>query len=146
MASNKCRLSRRARAGAVVVELALTLPLFLMMGMGCLELGRALMVQQMLVNAAREGSRHGIMAGATKAAVVTKVGAYLATGKITPTAVQVKYLPANSNTWLDLSSTAKSGEPVKVSIQVSYSAVTWIPSPWFLRNASLGSETVMRRE
>ena len=104
------------------------------------------MVQQMLVNAAREGSRHGIAAGAAKADVETKVRAYLASGNINPTAIQVTSLPANSTTWLDLSSTAKSGDKVKVSIQVPYANVAWLPAPWFLRNVTLASETVMRRE
>ena len=122
-----------------MVELALTLPLFLMMGVGTLEFGRALMVQQMIVNATREGARHGILPGAANADVAVKVRDYLATGNIDPADVQVTVTPANLQD-------AKTGAQVTVRIQLSYSDVTWIPTPWFLRNVSLVSETVMRHE
>lgn len=130
---------RRSRAGATVVEMALTLPLFLLMGVGIMEFGRGFMVQQMVTNAAREGARHAILPGATSSEVTTRVRDYLTTGGIAPTAVQVTITPSS------LAGT-KTGDQVGVRVLVPYIDVTWMPAPWFLGGASLSSETVMRRE
>jgi len=139
MFRNKRSLSRRARAGAAVAEVALTLPLFVGMGVGLLEFGRGFMVQQMVTNSAREGARQGILTGATETDVVAKVKDYLAVGNIDPAAVQVSVTPANLQE-------AKSGDQVRVHVRVPYADVTWMPAPWFLSQANLSSETVMRRE
>ena len=45
------------RRGAVAVEAAMTLPLLLTLMLGVWEVGRMIQVQQILVNAAREGAR-----------------------------------------------------------------------------------------
>jgi Flp pilus assembly protein TadG len=52
------RVSRfQNRRGAVAVEAAMTLPLLLTLMLGVWEVGRMIQVQQILVNAAREGAR-----------------------------------------------------------------------------------------
>jgi len=132
-----CR--RRSRAGATVVETALTLPLFILMGVGILEFGRGFMVQQMVTNAAREGARHAILSGANETDVANKVKDYLATGSINPAVVNVSITPSSLQG-------VKSGAQVKVRVQVHYTDVTWMPAPWFLGQTQLSSETVMRRE
>jgi Flp pilus assembly protein TadG len=45
--------------------LAIVLPVFLLVMIGIIEFGRAVMVQQILVNAAREAARRAIVPGAT---------------------------------------------------------------------------------
>jgi Flp pilus assembly protein TadG len=45
------------RRGVACVEFALVLPLFLIVFLGMVELGRGLMVQQVITNAARDASR-----------------------------------------------------------------------------------------
>lgn len=133
------RSRRRPRAGATMVEMALTLPIFLLMSVSILEFGRGFMVQQMVTNASREGARHAILPNTTNPEVVAKVRGYLETGSIDPQVVQVTIDP------LDLQH-AKTGTQVSVQVQVRYRDVTWMPAPWFLGNASLTSETVMRHE
>ena len=140
MLRTKGRFLRRARSGATTLELAFTLPVFLTLTVGSIEFGRAFMVQQMVTNAAREGARHGIMAGTTADQVKTKVVDYLATGRIQVSPADITITPAN------LSSTTKSGQQVRVHIRVPYGNVTWMPVPWFLGQASLASETTMRHE
>ncbi len=49
--------SRQQRRGVAAVELALLLPLILLLLMGLWEIGRAIDVQQLMSNAAREGGR-----------------------------------------------------------------------------------------
>ncbi|MCX7853472.1 MAG: TadE/TadG family type IV pilus assembly protein [Anaerolineae bacterium] len=50
-------LSGRRERGNALVELALTLPLLLMLTLGAIELGRGLNTYLALVNASREGAR-----------------------------------------------------------------------------------------
>ena len=48
---------RGDRKGAATVEVAVTLPLFLLLVVGAIDLGRAIMVRHTLVEAARAGCR-----------------------------------------------------------------------------------------
>jgi len=57
------------RRGAAVVEMALILPIFFAVVLGIIEFGRAMMVGQMVTNAAREGSRMAILNGTTNAQI-----------------------------------------------------------------------------
>src|SRR5437588_6310824 len=74
------RLRRLARAslrrGAAVTEFAIVAPVFFLMVIGFIEFGRALMVQQVLINASRVGARQASITGATTAQVQAAVQAY----------------------------------------------------------------------
>ena len=54
----KCRTQR---VGAVAVEMAIVLPLLLVLVFGIIEFGRLMMVQQILVNTAREAARRAVV-------------------------------------------------------------------------------------
>ena len=58
-------LTRRARRGAAVVELAIVSPLLFAMLFGIIEFGWLFTVQHTMVNASREGARVGCLSGAT---------------------------------------------------------------------------------
>ena len=60
-----CRPCRRNRQGAAVVEFAVVAPIFSMLVFGMIEFGRAIMVEQILTNAAREGARVAVLDSAT---------------------------------------------------------------------------------
>ena len=51
----------RQQKGAVLVEAALTMLVFLLLIFGIVEIGRLLQVQHSLTNAAREGARFGVL-------------------------------------------------------------------------------------
>lgn len=134
------RSARRAHRGAAMLELALTLPIFLTLTLGLIEFGRALMVQQMLTAAAREGARYASLPGIGNAVVETRIRNHLSRGGIDPELVRIDVTPE------DLDS-ARSGTQIHVTVQVFYGDVTWLANPWFLRNATrLSSTTVMRHE
>lgn len=59
-----CRTDHHRR-GAAAVEFALVAPLFLGLVLGIVEFGRAMMVGQLVTNAAREGARLAVLNGAT---------------------------------------------------------------------------------
>jgi len=135
----KGRTVRRPRAGATVVEMALMLPLFILIIVGIIEFGRAFMVQQMVTNASREGARHASLPNTTENEVATRVRDYLATGRVNPDVVQVTVTPTNLQN-------ATTGTQVSVEVRVPYNGVAWMPTPWFLGQATLNSVTVMRHE
>ena len=67
-----CRLCRRNRQGASAVEFALVAPVFVVMVFGLIEFGRAIMVQQVMTNAAREGARLAILDSPTPVATTVR--------------------------------------------------------------------------
>jgi Flp pilus assembly protein TadG len=72
------RLRRRNRSGAAVVELALVLPLIMILTIGTLEVGRLVEVQQVLSNGAREGARQASLGTLSSDQVALVVCQYLA--------------------------------------------------------------------
>lgn len=68
--------------GAALLEVALTLPLLLLVAVGIFEFGRAYQTWQVLTNAAREGARVAVLPGTTDASVEARVQTYLEAGLI----------------------------------------------------------------
>lgn len=132
-----CRSCRKQRRGAAVVEFAVVAPLFIMLVFGMIEYGRMVMVQQLIVNAAREGARLGVLDGATTADVTSAVNGYLNNASISGATVTVSPSPPSS---------AGYGAPVSVTVSIPFSQVSWLPSPMYLGGKTLTTTTVMRRE
>ena len=129
------RSRRRKRWGVAAVEFAVVVPVFLLLLLGMIEFGRAIMVQQMLTNASREGARLGVLDGTTTAQVRTTVENYLTTIEGETTAVNP-----------DPPGNAGFGQPVSVTVSVGFDQVSWLSSPMFLGGRNLSATTVMRRE
>src|SRR5690606_33312307 len=64
---------RKQRRGAALVEAALVLPVFVGVTLGIVEFGRAMMIGQLVTNAAREGARLAIIEGSTNSDVEASV-------------------------------------------------------------------------
>jgi Flp pilus assembly protein TadG len=131
------RKSRRERLGAAVVEFAIVAPLFITLVFGMIEYGRMVMVQQLMVNSAREGARVGVLDGSTTAGVQSTVNTYLSNASISGATVTVNPSPPSS---------AGYGQPVTVTVTIPFSQVSWIPTPMFLSGKTLTATSVMRRE
>lgn len=134
---NRRLREQRGRLGAAVVEFAIVGPLMILLTMGMLELGRAVMVQQLLINASREGARLAVLPGVTTSDVTTLVNQELTNQTINGATVTT--VP------VDLSN-ASSGSAVTVKVTVPASSISWIPNPAFTLNSTLEAETTMRRE
>jgi Flp pilus assembly protein TadG len=135
------RVRRRRRdidqcRGAAVVEFAIVVPIFILLIIGFIELGRALMVQQVLTNASRVGARAATMLNSTQAEVIDAVSDYAESVSVPSTQIVVTPDPAAATT----------GQEVTVSVSVDFSNVSWLPSPWFLNGATLTASSVMRKE
>jgi Flp pilus assembly protein TadG len=74
---------KRQERGAALIEMALTLPLLLLLSIGIFEFGRAFQHWQVLTNATREGARIATLPGVTDDAVTTRVRTYMEAGSLT---------------------------------------------------------------
>jgi Flp pilus assembly protein TadG len=74
------RTSTNGERGQALLEVALTLPLLLLVAIGIFEFGRAYQTWQVLTNAAREGARVAVLPGSNDAAVEDRVQEYLEAG------------------------------------------------------------------
>ena len=127
----------RNRTGAAVVEFAIVAPVMIMMTMGMMEVGRLVMVKQLLVNASREGARMAVLPGTSTEEVQALVQQELTNSTISGATITIT--PS-------ILASAGSGTPVTVSISVPAASVSWIPNPMFSLQTNIDASTTMRRE
>ena len=127
---------RVLRRGTAVTEFAIVAPIFLVMVIGFVEFGRALMVQQVLINASRVGARMASTTGATTTSVQGAVQNYATSVAVPGVNVVVSPNPA----------TANAGAVITVTASVPFDNVSWMSSPWFLGGRTLSANSQMRKE
>lgn len=132
-----CGSYRKKCRGAAAVEFAVVAPIFLLLVFGMIEYGRMVMVQQVLVNASREGARKAVLDGSTQQDVVDVVQQYVNSASIQGVTIAIS--PANPQE-------AAFGDPVTVTVSVGFNQVSWLPSPMYLGGKTLSATSVMRRE
>lgn len=128
---------QQTRRGAAVTEFAVVAPIMIMLTMGMIEIGRMVMVKQVMVNASREGARLGALPGTSNAEVMSRVQQELQSSSIT--GVTISITPENLVM-------APAGSQVKVSLHVPSSQISWVPNPLFSFSKSITTSTTMRRE
>ncbi len=92
------RRFRLARRGAHIVEMALVLPILIMIVFGIIEFSRANQIRQTVKQAAYEGARVGITMDATVASVQAQANSVLTGVGITGGTVTVSPNPITSTT------------------------------------------------
>ena len=130
------------RKGVAAVEFAFVAPIFFLLVFAVIELGRMMMVQQSLTNAAREGCRKAVLATTTSGSDVdTAVRQYLQSvmsNASNPDAVRVTVPPSMS--------TATSGSSLTVGVEVDYADVTWLPLGYLGLNPTIRASQFGLRE
>ncbi len=127
------------RKGAAVVEFALILPVFGILMLGMLEVGRAVQVQQMITNAAREGARLAMTKEADSTKVTTAVKNYLTNAGLSATAVS-----ASTVTTVTTAGTDTDPGMATVTVSVPQASVAWIKNGYI--TAPHEASASMRRE
>lgn len=136
---------RVRRKGAVAVETAFMLIfVFLPIVLGIVEFGRAVMVRQVISNAAREGCRQGIIPGATIATVSNSCNGYLSKGGISSGNLVVHCRDGAGTVVADLDD-INSHEAMQVFVSVPYNDVSWGVLN-FLGGSTVQFTAEMRRE
>jgi Flp pilus assembly protein TadG len=130
------RRSLRRHRGVAAVEFAIVAPIFFMMVIGIIEIGRAMMVQQVLINASRVGARRAVMLSSDEQSVIDAVTEYAAGVGVNGVVADVSPNPA----------TAAAGQPVTVNVTIGFEQVSWLPAPWIMGGRDLASSSVMRKE
>lgn len=124
---------RGKQGGQSLVELAIILPVLILILVGIMDLGRVFYAQIVITNAAREGARYGSMypmdiAGIKARAIAEAQGAGI---QISPNDVQV-------------SGTVTPGEPLTVTVTYRFAAITTlISSFWGGGNLPLQGQATM---
>ena len=129
------------RRGAAAVELAVVLPIFILMVFGIIEFGRAIMVHQILVNASREAARYAVVPNATQTVMNNKISQYMTAADITgyTTGIQI-------NGTVGTLASAASDDEIRVVISVPYSNVSWGIMGLIDSGRTFSVSTIMRKE
>ncbi len=137
------RLCRKDRRGAAAVEFAIIAPLFFLLILGMVEIGRAVMVQQIITNASREGARLAVLPGENNANVINRVNDILNDSGISGATTVIL---TEDDSSLNIQDVAY-GDVVKVKVTVPFSEVSWMPgADKYMAGKSLSAVTVMRGE
>jgi len=132
---------RRARQGATVVEFAFVMPVLLVLVLGIIEVGRAVMVTHLLNHAARHGCRVAVIEGKSNSDVNSAVTIALSGASISGESVTVAVNGAAGN-----ASAAQAGDEITVTVTVPASAVTWLPGGRFLNGLTMTGQDTLWRE
>jgi Flp pilus assembly protein TadG len=136
------RLCRRYRRGVAAVEFAFVAPVFFLMILGMIEIGRGVMVQQIITNASREGARLAVLPGATTTDVETRVENILTGAGVHGATVDI-YNGAGQTTTPE---NVGFGDVVNVTVSVPFNKVSWLPASRYLAGKNLTASTIMRGE
>lgn len=123
------------KRGQALVELALVLPLLILLVMGTMEFGRVFHSYLIITNASREGARTGII-GKTDAEIITKVKDVAASLGLTDS--QISITPDQS--------LRTRGVPLTVKVDYSVSLVTPVLDALVTNPFPLTASTTMRVE
>ncbi len=128
------------RGMAHTVEMAIVAPIFFLMVLGVIEVGRAFMVTHLLNNCARTGCRVGIIDGTSSSTIDAAVSNALSGQGISgqTTTVYINGAVADA-------STAQSGDQITVVVSVSAASMSWLPVPKYMVG-NLTGEYALRRE
>lgn len=100
----------RTERGAALLEMALTLPLLLLVCVGILEFGRAYQTWQVITNAAREGARIAVLPGMDDAAVTSRVRQYMVIGQLPKAATATIAIDRNQTVSIGGTATASASQ------------------------------------
>lgn len=116
-------MRRHGSSGQALAELAIALPVLLLMLVGIFEFARAYQIQQVVVNAAREGARQAVLQGVDADSATIIVNTYLTSGAI-------------NNGVVTVTDTNNTGDPTTVHVTVPYTFALIGP---LIRMATAGS-------
>ncbi len=126
-----------------MVEMAVVLPVFLLVLFGIVEFGRAMMVEQLLANGARLGARRAILNDKTNSEVEQLVRDFCQ--GVHPTANFTITISVNGVSGAQLVDAAQ-GDLCGVQVEVPFTQVSLLPSPDWLSTATLRNACTMEHE
>ena len=137
------RRRRAVRRGAAAVEFAIVATVFFMFVFAIFEIGRLVMLQQIMGEACRQGARRAVLENANETAVETLVTSRLAANSIAGATVTITWPGQAAQPDL-----ARLGfqDPITVRATVPYSSVSWLIPTWVSQTAVMEAQATMRIE
>ena len=153
MTHNSRQRVRRFRSGNAVLDMALIMPLLIMLTFGAVEYGFALYIKHTLQAAAREGARAAVVSGAAAADVQTAVDSAMSAAGF----AQAKYTrpptieySTNGTTWSTAWGSAIAGNQIRVTVNTTWGTAGCKVLPNYLGGIPttkvLTGATTMRKE
>jgi Flp pilus assembly protein TadG len=127
------------RRGAQAVEFAVIASVMFVFVLGLIEVGRGIMVQHLLTNAARQGCRVGSIEGKSNSDVAAAVINALSGQNINAQVLTVQVNDGSADV-----ATAKPGDEVTVLVSIPVGSVSWVPGTNFLSGSITGRYTLRR--
>lgn len=137
------RAENNRRYGAAALELALMLPIFLLLLVGILEFGRVVMLHQVLTNGTREAARQAIIKGTTDSSIIAAVNAYLDSASVSSSGREIKIL--NSSGQPTTVAAVGSHQLITVFVSIPFNENSFGMTDWFL-GQNMTTQVSMRRE
>jgi|SRR5262245_31563992 len=137
--STTARADKRRWAAAAVEFAVVALPLFIIL-LGMIEIGRAFMVQHLLLAAARQGARVGIVSPNGNAEITTAVA-----NVMTPAGITSDHINVTVNDGTADANTATTGQDITVQVWVPVASVSWLPFTNYLSGNLSGQYTLKRQ-
>jgi Flp pilus assembly protein TadG len=129
--------SRNGRCAASAVEFAVIAPFLALLVIGMLEIGRGLMVKEMLSDAAQKGCRTGVLPAKSNTDIQNDVNNIMSDNGVSSCTITILVNGVVADV-----STAKRFDQVSVKVSVPVSQVFWTTT-FFLTNQMVESETVI---
>lgn len=124
------------RAGAAIVEMAVCLPLLLLISFGAIEAANAIFLKQALSQVAYEGARAGSLPETTEATIRQRCEEFLSARHIKGATVSVS--PGN------VSAKTNPGTVIEVTVTAPANANSISPM-WFFKKSKMSNTTAMVR-
>jgi Flp pilus assembly protein TadG len=140
--SSTSTLARVRRRGAAVVEFAIVAPIAILLVLGAVEFGRAMMLQHVAVNTARSACRQAILGTSSSASVQSSISSNLQTVGITGGSSSILVRGASN---VDVNSAAP-GDTIQITVTIPYSQNSLLPSNSFLGGKALIGRVTMAKE
>jgi len=133
------RVPSSVKRGLAAVELALLLPVLLLVLFGTIEYGWLFLKNQQLADAARNGARVAVTESGTNALVQARVAQVMSDAGLAQSGYLVQLTPANV-------ATAAPGSTVTVEVTVAYANISLIGLPLIPVPSDLAERTSMVKE
>lgn len=142
-------IAAKFRRGALAFELSIVAPLFVMLALGIVEIGRGVMANKIVNDAAYEGARTAILNGSTNDDVTSSVQAFLISSLGVTSAdvtIAITTSPASGNPDPEHNvANCASGDLIDVQVQVPFSRVSLVAGKYFAGKMLVGQSS-MRHE
>jgi Flp pilus assembly protein TadG len=142
MKTKRTRGVKQRRRGAALVEMAVCMPVLIMVILAIIEFGRGMMVAELLNDGARVGARQAILAGSTNAAVTQTVTTFMQATSVNSQAITVNITVTSATGNPDPGNqlaNAHTGDVCAIQVLVPFNQVSYIPGTYLAGDTLKGA-------